>query len=177
MERLTTKREADAQREAYERRIEQGYPRNIPEERFLKLAAYEDTGLTPADVAKFWAAFCEARAIAQALGQEYADRADTLLEADTEGRLLVLPCKVGDTVYTNIAMSGWYLRSRKRPYSAKVVFIGINANDGMGGGLINVTYNKSCCMMQFYFSDIGKTVFLTHEEAEKALEGMGNDYD
>lgn len=47
MERLTTKREADAQREAYERRIKQGYPRNIPEERFLRLAAYEDTGLTP----------------------------------------------------------------------------------------------------------------------------------
>lgn len=45
MERLTNKKEADAQRKAYERRIEQGYPRNIPEERFLKLAAYEDTGL------------------------------------------------------------------------------------------------------------------------------------
>lgn len=51
MERLTNKKEADAQRKAYERRIEQGYPRNIPEERFLKLAAYEDTGLTPEEIA------------------------------------------------------------------------------------------------------------------------------
>ena len=50
MERLTNKREADAQREDYERRLANGYPRNIPEERFLRLAAYEDTGLTPGDI-------------------------------------------------------------------------------------------------------------------------------
>ncbi len=45
MERLTNKREADAQREDYERRLANGYPRNIPEERFLRLAAYEDSGV------------------------------------------------------------------------------------------------------------------------------------
>ena len=50
MERLTNKRESDAQREEYERRLANGYPRNIPEERFLRLAAYEDTGLTPGDI-------------------------------------------------------------------------------------------------------------------------------
>jgi hypothetical protein len=42
VERLTNKREADQQRKNYEKRLEQGYPRNIPEERFLKLAYYED---------------------------------------------------------------------------------------------------------------------------------------
>lgn len=50
MERLTNKREADAQREKYERRLANGYPRNIPEERFLRLAAYEDTRLTPEEI-------------------------------------------------------------------------------------------------------------------------------
>ena len=50
MERLTNKREADAQRKDYENRIRSGYPRNIPEERFLRLAAYEDTELTPGDI-------------------------------------------------------------------------------------------------------------------------------
>lgn len=50
MERLTNKRESGAQREEYERRLANGYPRNIPEERFLRLAAYEDTGLTPGDI-------------------------------------------------------------------------------------------------------------------------------
>ena len=38
MERLTDKKEADVQRRKYEIRIKQGYPRNIPEERFLRLA-------------------------------------------------------------------------------------------------------------------------------------------
>ena len=52
MERLTNKREADAQREGYERRLANGYPRNISEERFLRLAAYEDTGYTPEEIAK-----------------------------------------------------------------------------------------------------------------------------
>lgn len=56
MERLTNKREADAQRENYERRLANGYPRNIPEERFLRLAAYEDTGLMPNDVTDMMAA-------------------------------------------------------------------------------------------------------------------------
>lgn len=50
MERLTNKKEADAQRRRYEKRLENGYPRNIPEERFLKLAAYEDTGLEPEEI-------------------------------------------------------------------------------------------------------------------------------
>ena len=50
MERLTDKNEADAQRREYEIRLNQGYPRNIPEERFLRLAAYEDTGLMPEEI-------------------------------------------------------------------------------------------------------------------------------
>lgn len=131
-----------------------------------RLAAYEDTGLEPEEIRDFLPTLKEWRQNMGALRHVHE-----LVTAEAEGRLVVLPCKVGDTVYTNIAMSGWHLRSRNRPYSAKVVFIGINANDGMGGGLINVTYNKCCYMMQFYFSDIGKTVFLTREEAEKALEG------
>ena len=45
MERLTNKREADAQRKDYESRIRNWYPRNVSEERFLRLAAYEDSGI------------------------------------------------------------------------------------------------------------------------------------
>ena len=58
MERLTNKREADSQREDYERRLANGYPRNIPEERFLRLAAYEDTGCTPEEIKKLQDDFC-----------------------------------------------------------------------------------------------------------------------
>lgn len=98
------------------------------------------------------------------------DRAIELYELERQGRLVVLPCKVGDTVYTNCAMSGWYFRAKDRPYPAKVVFYGLNGSEDMGGGLFNVVYEKNDYMMQFRFSDIGKTVFLTREEAEKALK-------
>ena len=87
--------------------------------------------------------------------------------------VIVPPCKVGDTVYTNIAMQGWYFRNKDKPYSGKVVFIGLNDSKKMGYGFINVLYNgRNGCVYQFNFSDIGKTVFLSKEEAEKALEDM-----
>lgn len=92
------------------------------------------------------------------------------LELEEQGRLLKLPCAVGDTVYTNLSATGWYLRKKNRPYALKIVFIGINGADN----LMNVTYENGN-MTQFLFSEIGKTVFLTREAAEKALEGMKND--
>lgn len=73
----------------------------------------------------------------------------------------VLPCKVGDTVYTNASMQGWYMRQKDRPYEAKIVFIGVNNVDNF----MNVVL-KNDNMLQFNFSQIGKTVFLTREEAE-----------
>lgn len=97
MERLTNKREADAQRKEYERRIANGYPRNIPEERFLRLAAYEDTGLTPAEVHSMSGEWCAMMSVLNSLGSH--DRLRELAEADKDGRVVVLPCKVGDTVW------------------------------------------------------------------------------
>nr|DAM83904.1 MAG TPA: hypothetical protein [Caudoviricetes sp.] len=135
MERLTNKREADAQREEYERRLANGYPRNIPEERFLRLAAYEDTGLTPE----------EAKRMSNILLLN--DRLREFAEADKDGRLVVLPCKVGDTVYRIF-----------NPPSREPV---ISAHT-----LMSVDY------IVRWIDKFGKTVFLTREEAEKALEAM-----
>lgn len=89
------------------------------------------------------------------------------MELEEQGRLLKLPCAVGDTVYTNLSATGWYLRKKNRPYAVKIVFIGINGADN----LMNVVYENGN-MTQFLFSEIGKTVFLTREAAEKALEEM-----
>ena len=62
-----------------------------------RLVDYEDTGLTPKEVAALqkdysvlWAAIGECGGI---------DRVMELSEADKDGRVVVLPCKVGDTVY------------------------------------------------------------------------------
>lgn len=82
MERLTNRKEAEAQQKSYDRRIRQGYPRNIPEERFLRLAAWEslfdDTGLTPDEL----------------------PRAAELYKAWKEGRCVLVPCKKGDVLWS-----------------------------------------------------------------------------
>ena len=70
-------------------------------------------------------------------------RAKELAQAEKDGRLVVLPCNVGDTVWTNLAMSGWYFRDKDRPYSAKVVFMGLNNSDEMGRGLFNVLFQTT----------------------------------
>lgn len=138
-----------------------------------RLAAYEDTGLTPEDIdalQKREQGFVEMLVnVSCGCAVSYSRLAE-LAQAEKDGRLVVLPCKTGDEVWTNFAMSGWYFRGKDRPYSAKVVFLGLNNSDDMGGGLINVMYGKYNHMMQFSFSEIGKTVFLTREEAEAALK-------
>lgn len=104
MERLTEKHEADAQRKEYERRLANGYPRNIPEERFLRLAAYEDTGLEPESVEALKLSMM-GKAISEIT--EFnglpIDRLRELAEADKDGRVAVLPVGTGgamlDTSY------------------------------------------------------------------------------
>ena len=96
-----------------------------------------------------------------------ADKLAEYEDAEEQGLLLRLPCKVGDTVYTNMRAVGWYYRDKNKPYKAKIVFIGINGTDNF----VNVVYENDN-MLQFKFSDFGKTVFLTKAEAELALKKM-----
>ena len=103
------------------------------------------------------------------LTDEDADRWLSYKSLDEQGLLAKLPCKVGDTLWTNARRQGWYFRLKDAPYRVQVVFVGLNDSEEMGGGLFNVCYEKHDHMMQFNFSDIGKRVFLTREEAEKAL--------
>lgn len=88
-------------------------------------------------------------------------------DLEKQGKLLKLPCAVGDMVYTNTSMQGWYFRKENRPYEAKIVFMGINGVDDY----ININFGNGH-RLQFKFSDIGKTVFLTKEEAEAALKAI-----
>ena len=147
MERLTEKHEADAQRKEYERRLANGYPRNIPEERFLRLAAYEDTHMMPADVMSMR---MDMAIITALLHDCDVGRMRELAEADKDGRVVVLPCKVGDTVYRIFNPS-----DREPVISAHT--------------LMSVDY------IVRWLDKFGKTVFLTREEAEKALEAMTDD--
>jgi hypothetical protein len=156
MERLTNKREADAQREEYERRLANGYPRNIPEERFLRLAAYEDIGLTPEEIKAPFTEDTMINLAAQALGVE-PSRLRELAEADKDGRVVVLPCRQGDELWT------YCNHLVKRVYSFTVSDVstlnGRTVLNTLGLGTIRP-------------EDIGKTVFLSREEAEKDLQEM-----
>lgn len=100
------------------------------------------------------------------LGDNYdLDRLRELVEADREGRCVVLPCKVGDTIY-DISLA--------EIKESKVISISFIASKS--------TYHVSICAenyrhaitLDIEIGDFGKTVFLTRKEAEAALEEMKN---
>ena len=129
-----------------------------------RLAAYEDTRLMPEEVLpKEKADEIALNLMRFADLEEFApyDRLRELAEADKTGRVVVLPCKVGDVVY------GFYGEKTILPMVAK--WIETNTD----GWCIAAQYTPMAPMF-YRFSDFGKTVFLTREEAEEALEGMGN---
>lgn len=127
-----------------------------------RLAAYEDSLLEPEEVSaliKDWSDLCTI--IGECGG---IDRLRKLAEADKDGRLVALPCKVGDTV--------WITGSVRRLYSEKVrtFFCGDpNYSCGMADNGVKMIRTTGCDIPIHKF---GKTVFLTREEAEKALEAM-----
>lgn len=92
-----------------------------------------------------------------AFGMPLNELAD-LIRAKREGRVIVPPCKVGDTVYVCL--------SRTRVIECKVARIIIECIEEIGMSFI--CYGG----MRFDMRHWGKTVFLTREEAEEALEGM-----
>lgn len=129
-----------------------------------RLKMYEDTNLMPDEV-------LELKAMLQGTEGKHSERWQRLQEleaADEEGRLTVRPFKVGGTVWTNIAVRGDRYRSSDRPYPVKVVFIG----DGSEGNMFFHVQYSNGRVFPFDESDIGKRVFLTREEAEKALKKM-----
>lgn len=126
MERLTDKKEADAQRREYEIRLKQGYPRNIPEERFLRLAAYEETGLEPEDFKRAFSEDTILKLAGQALGIT-PDRLRELAQADREGRVKIEPkarkCpKCGKMrLFQRIDWEYYYCYSCKTQFTSKEV--------------------------------------------------------
>lgn len=103
---------------------------------------------------------------AQALGVE-ADRLRELAEADKDGRVVVLPCKVGDTVYTNNRVLGADNAIHDEICTRRI--------KGYGGNALNKVWlivSGDYCDLSIFPSEFGKTVFFTREEAERAMEEM-----
>lgn len=160
MERLTNKREADAQREEYERRLANGYPRNIPEEQFLRLAAYEDTGLTPEEILpkdKEDEIALKLMRLSDLESLCSYNRLRELAEAGKDGRVVVLPCKVGDTVYFRTYDCNGKVDLGIQPHKVTAI---------AGSAIVRGGYIDIGLLLGQY----GVSWFLTREGAEKALE-------
>ena len=145
-----------------------------------RLAAYEDTGLTPEEIDMDHEAAEQLRRLCRDCD---LDRLEELVKADKDGRLEVLPCKVGDTVW---AASGKVIKCEiEEAYlcdSGGIEYLVTFDCDGADcKGCPFNRWEQDCsgeryCECEygcssFKDSDIGKTIFLTREETEKALEG------
>lgn len=118
-----------------------------------RLAEYEDTGLTPAQVSRMKTDYHRALSLAK--------EAHKLLLAKADDRLLVLPCAIGTPVYTHDTVC-----SGQRSLS------------------INCKYGRDCqrnphikCPIRvvkrpfalLMYKNLGKTFWMTPEEAEAAI--------
>lgn len=126
------------------------------------LFPYEQTGFSPGA--------CEIAAKAEAALSSIGwtvDRAAELLKADKEGRVVVLPCKVGDTLW----VTGRDNVPREMELEAPDIRTVCTDEDNLCMSTCNRKLDGFCAYrLRNDGADIGKTVFLTREEAERALE-------
>ena len=123
-----------------------------------RLKQYEDTKRTPEQIEVLEAATI-GKAVAQITEFEGLPiaRLRELAVADQEGRVIVLPCKRGDELWT------YCNYPVKRVYSFTVSDVST---------LNGRTVLNTLGLVTIRPEDIGKTVFLTREEAEKALQEL-----
>ena len=105
-----------------------------------RLKAYEDSKLPPEDAANL-------HAILRLGDGMTLMRLRELAVADKDGRCVVLPCKVGDTI--------WRLKRTFETYPDK-----------------SEPYTEADGFLLQDIWNVGKNVFMTREEAEKALAEM-----
>lgn len=125
-----------------------------------RLAAYENTGLMPGEVAELQALLqgCESKKSAEWV------RLQELAEADKAGRVMVLPCKVGSTVYTEFC---------DEIVEKRIGQFHVNGyTEPRLWADIDCDWTSTQCVR--WDLAIGKTIFLTREEAEAALKELQN---
>lgn len=128
---------------------------------YKRLGVYEDTGLTPWEIKSMQEKHFS--------GLEMAKLHSALMElkkyqeADKDGRIVVLPCKVGDRLYE---VTGRKTISVYKIRAIRVELFGLFIEWDIVEGFVWQSLSG------INDGEIGKTVFLTREEAEKVLEAM-----
>ena len=136
-----------------------------------RLAAYEDTGLTPKEVTSLGELFDYALKESKTLTEQLTllKHIRELAEADKDGRCVVLPCKVGDTIW----VTGRDNVPREMELEAPDIRAVCTDEDNLCMATCNRKPDGFCAYrLRNDGADIGKTVFLMREEAEKALAEM-----
>lgn len=127
-----------------------------------RLAAYEDTGLMPWEIKSMQEEHFS--------GLEMAKLHSALMElkkyqeADKDGRIVVLPCKVGSTVYTEFC---------DEIVEKRIGQFHVNGyTEPRLWADIDCDWASTQCVR--WDLAVGKTVFLTREEAEAVLKELQN---
>lgn len=134
--------------------------RQMARDLYGRLKQFEDAVQTPENFYKMYGEFCLLESALKNYGSH--DRMKELSEADKEGRVVVLPCKVGDTVY--------FVNAKQILEFAVVGY----AVDETGISWVHSEHvDKTGHTNERTFSPdrFGKNTFLTREEAERAMEG------
>ena len=126
-----------------------------------RLADYEDTGLTPEKIDMDHEAAEQLRHLCRGCD---LDRLEKLAEADRDGRVVVLPCQSGDHVFA-------LLDNQTHVWECEVEHAVL---DGWRKVFAIRPLGRSKDSYYAPFGAFGQTVFLTREEAEKALEAKRN---
>lgn len=135
--------------------------RKMARDLYGRLKALEDTGLEPEAVETVKLALAAKHMVdLETLNNTPISRLVELAEADKDGRCVVLPCKVGQRVFALMDMDKHISECEVKQIGMgnEIGFIGLEPI-GARGREYGVALNG-----------FGKTVFLTREEAEKALE-------
>ncbi len=94
------------------------------------------------------------------------DKLATYEDAEEQGQILRLPCKVGDTVYAFLSTCNYFTECQINKIELKPTLYG------------NTCYflepiGHRGCLYRCFEDEFGKTVFLTKEKAEAKLKEMG----
>ncbi len=96
----------------------------------------------------------------------YLEELKQYRDAEKSGLMVHLPCKVGDTVYyiNTVPHIALYQNTIYKAEVARIV------TTHLGTSIVIQIHNDYGCTEIPNINDIGKTVFLTREEAEAALK-------
>lgn len=131
-----------------------------------RLAAYEETGLEPEEIERILDSYGRGMTLRTENAQRLEiikeipiNRIRELAQAEKEGRLVVLPCNVGDKLY-DVTLG----EVREKIVISISMLLSKSVNH-----LVIHTENFRNAVTSYELQDIGKTFFLTREAAEAAL--------